>query len=256
MKSYKIGIIGPPLAEPEQDKWEALRALAGYGYQGVEGGGLVGETLDESKRNAERLSELGLEAVGTTCSHKKAEELDAAIEHAKALGAPQITTMYGPVESEEQLLEDAKVLEAMSQKCRDAGLRFGYHNHDHEFRSWFRGKGNLMAIEILLEAAPTLSLELDIGWVASGGCDPLQFIRRYPDRIGSLHLRDLADTSPRGQFTGLGLGSARVFECVECAAANGVRWMIVEIGKKGLNGLTPFEGAVAGIFNLRTAGLR
>lgn len=255
MKSHRIGIIGPPLRHPDQDRREAWAEMARWGYAGIESGSLAGETLDETKANREHLESLGLAVAGIGCSHRDPDKLASAIEHASVLGTKNITTFYGPVESEEQLIAEAEVLEGMAQQCADAGLKFCYHNHDHEFRNTFRGKGNVNAIDILLEEAPHLFLELDIGWCHSGGVDPLYLIRRHPERIGALHLRDIGDRSPRGRFTMLGLGLTPVFGCIEAAAAHGVEWMIVEMGRNGPGSLNGFEGAVGTILNLRAAGL-
>ena len=56
---------------------------------------------------------------------------------------------------------------------RDAGLGFGWHNHDFEFKAARRRLGRRWRSS---KAAPT-SMEADIAWVVRGGADPLQWIK-------------------------------------------------------------------------------
>jgi sugar phosphate isomerase/epimerase len=74
-------------------------------------------------------------------------------------------------------------------------LRFAYHNHDFEF---LRYDGR-MAIEWLFDAAPSAQLgwEADLGWVRRAGEDPMHWVRRYADRLVSIHAKDIAPDGPR-----------------------------------------------------------
>jgi len=251
--SYRIGLIGLVGDELKADRWGTLAMLAQYGYQGVEGGFLVGDSRQETVDNRKRLNDLGMECVALSCKHFTPELLDAAIENAHALGVEYIVTYWGPAESEEQLKRDAEVLEDMAQKCRGEGLTYCYHNHEHEFTNRFGPKGTVYALEILMENAPSLSIELDVAWCHFGGMDPVKYLRQIGSRVPIVHVKDFSDDNIRGRFTAVGTGVVNCMGCIEAAAAQGAKWMVVEQDKP--NNLTGMESAIAGILNIREAGL-
>lgn len=87
----------------------------------------------------------------------------------------------------------AKRLEAACARVTDAGLRFGWHNHHWEFMPLSGGE---IAMELMLEHAPSIEWEMDVAWVVRGGGDPLAYISKYADRITTAHVKDIA---PQGE---------------------------------------------------------
>ncbi|ASJ73813.1 sugar phosphate isomerase/epimerase family protein [Granulosicoccus antarcticus] len=81
----------------------------------------------------------------------------------------------------------------MGKPVRDAGLGFGWHNHDFEFLPLDDGT---LPIEYLLEAAPQIELELDLAWVHVAGQNPVNWIKRLTGQILAVHLKDCA---PEGE---------------------------------------------------------
>ena len=89
--------------------------------------------------------------------------------------------------------------------CKEAGLIFGYHNHDFEFKRivkpedadkrtspWFpRGD---QIIDLFIEGTdPSLvTFELDVYWTVRGGNDPLEYLKKHPKRIAAVHIKDTA----------------------------------------------------------------
>lgn len=75
------------------------------------------------------------------------------------------------------------------------GFKVGYHNHNLEFRPIGRTSG----WDILLaECDPRLvSFELDLGWVATAGLDPVRELRRLHGRVRLLHVKDVAAGNPQ-----------------------------------------------------------
>ena len=80
-------------------------------------------------------------------------------------------------------------LNTLARRYGDAGLSFGWHNHEFEFQPLADGS---MPMDILLGEAPDLSWEADLAWIARGGQAPLAYITRYADRINALHVKDIA----------------------------------------------------------------
>ena len=66
----------------------------------------------------------------------------------------------------------------------------GYHNHNLEFAPI----GETTGWEVLMaEADPDLvKVELDLGWVAQAGLDPVAELNKLGDRVISLHVKDVA----------------------------------------------------------------
>lgn len=83
----------------------------------------------------------------------------------------------------------AKRLEEACKKVNDAGLRFGWHNHHWEFMPL---PGGEIAMELILEHAPSIEWEMDVAWVVRGGADPMDWIARHADRITTAHVKDIA----------------------------------------------------------------
>ncbi|MCE7797990.1 sugar phosphate isomerase/epimerase [Sphingobium sufflavum] len=69
------------------------------------------------------------------------------------------------------------------------GISLGYHNHNVEFMKV--GEGTAWDI-LVRETDPALvSFEVDIGWIAAAGLDPVAFLRRHKGRVRQLHVKDL-----------------------------------------------------------------
>ena len=87
----------------------------------------------------------------------------------------------------------AKRLEEACKKVNDAGLRFGWHNHHWEFMPL---PGGEIAMELILEHAPSIDWEADIAWIVRGNADPIAWINAHANRITTAHVKDIA---PEGE---------------------------------------------------------
>ena len=70
-------------------------------------------------------------------------------------------------------------LEEAGKSIRDAGLNFGWHNHDFELKSLI---GNALPLDLILRGKE-LVLELDLAWVFVAGHRPSDLVRKYSDRL-------------------------------------------------------------------------
>ena len=125
------------------------------------------------------------------------DDLDTVLETAKTLG---MARLFCPALPPEQRVTDPAAwgdvggrLETIGARVRDAGLRFGWHNHDFEFVACSNGR---LPMDILLESAPSIEWEADIAWIVRGGQDPLAWIDRYAACITTAHVKDIA---PKGE---------------------------------------------------------
>jgi sugar phosphate isomerase/epimerase len=111
------------------------------------------------------------------------------------------------------------------------GLKLAYHNHNVEFRRY----GAQTAYDLLLaETDPRLvRFEMDIGWVAAAGVDPMPLLRAHPHRFKLAHIKDLkASTVPnhalRMDPADVGAGSLDWRRILPLAYEVGVRHFYVE----------------------------
>lgn len=75
------------------------------------------------------------------------------------------------------------------EECQAAGLKFGYHNHDFEFK---QDQGQTLYDILLVNTDPELVImEMDLGWVVASGRDPLEYFKNYEGRFKLWHLKDM-----------------------------------------------------------------
>jgi sugar phosphate isomerase/epimerase len=99
--------------------------------------------------------------------------LDYRLQMAKTLGATHDTL---------ELSEDPKVLERLGAFGVKHGVRIGYHTHL---------QGRLDAFDEALRLSPANALNVDCGhfWAANGS-SAIPLLKRFPDRVASIHLKD------------------------------------------------------------------
>jgi sugar phosphate isomerase/epimerase len=172
--------------------WDKIIAkLAELGYRQVEGfGGIYADPAGLAKM---------LKGAGLTMPSGHfgldALEKDTAksLATARTLG---IKAIYCPHIAAPERPKDAagwrkfgERLAAIGKKVEAAGFEFGWHNHDFEFVKLADGSTPMQAI---LDAAPDIGWEADIAWIARGGADPFDWIKRYASRITAVHVKDIA----------------------------------------------------------------
>jgi sugar phosphate isomerase/epimerase len=89
----------------------------------------------------------------------------------------------------------ADELSDIGRKLKANGIGFGYHNHNFEFAK----AGDSTGFDIIVQHSdPTAtSIELDVGWAAAAGQDPVALFQKYPGRFTGMHIKDIkATTTP------------------------------------------------------------
>jgi sugar phosphate isomerase/epimerase len=83
----------------------------------------------------------------------------------------------------------AALINPVAVALKPRGVHVGYHNHNMEFAPI----GKTTGWDILLrEFDPAVELEIDVGWIATAGLDPVAFLKRHSGRVSQLHLKDVA----------------------------------------------------------------
>lgn len=79
----------------------------------------------------------------------------------------------------------------------DAGLKFGYHNHNMEFKDL----GGYYPMDILFEKT-SWNFILDVGWVDFAGADAVKAVEKYASRLQYVHLKDFRPAKEEGEAGG------------------------------------------------------
>ena len=125
----------------------------------------------------------------------------------------------------------AAMLNEKAAALKPLGIALGYHNHNMEFAP----QGDTTGWEILVaETDPALvSFELDLGWVASAGHDPVTELGKLAGRVGFAHVKDVGEGNEPNFALGtkpcsVGAGTLDWATILPAAAAAGVEHFYVE----------------------------
>jgi sugar phosphate isomerase/epimerase len=147
-----------------------------------------------------------------------------------AAGAAGLAKVAGMM-TENHWKQLAGQLNTIGGKLKKSGLGFGYHNHNVEFVP----VGGKTAFEILMaETDPALvTFELDIGWAAAAGLDPVALFNKHAGRFRLAHMKDVkASTTANFEFkmdpTEVGAGKLDWAKILPAAYKAGVRKFFVE----------------------------
>jgi sugar phosphate isomerase/epimerase len=200
-----------------------LARIAAIGYRHVEVSGYYGHTAKELRTACDRhgLACRSMHAQGQPVrapGDATFTDMSRLIDDAKTLGVQHVVlpipplridfrgnslTMNSFMDAVRSLTLDdwkacAALLNEKGEQLARAGLRIAYHNHNIEFKP----VGDTTPYEILMqETHPTIvSFEVDVGWVASAGLDPIALLRRHRGRFQLMHVKD-QKSSTKANYT-------------------------------------------------------
>ncbi|WP_299166577.1 sugar phosphate isomerase/epimerase [uncultured Arthrobacter sp.] len=196
-----------------------LASLADFGYTKVELAGLYGRTADSMRSTLDSLG------ITPSSSHDGISSSPAALEtkiaNAVTLGQTHINVPYLASSAADDWRRWADQMNVEAAAAREAGLKYGYHNHAHEFTTDLGGGVTPWDIFTSRLDPKLVHLEVDLYWAVTGGvgvgaADPIQFaidtIHQAPQKVLQYHVKD-RDSS--GDFADLGTGTidfARIFQ--------------------------------------------
>lgn len=214
------------LQEALDDLEGTVGRIAELGFAGVETYGLWDAYSPSQIRRA--LSNSGLELASAHAPFPAGADARRILDENAELGA---RTLVWSMEREEFDSLDAltaglvRVNEA-AENAAEYGMTIAYHNHFAEFSQTFEGR---QAYDWLVERLdPRVSLELDLYWVALGGADPAEVLRRFGGRVRFIHVKDGPVTS-YGNDVLVPVGQGAVDMASALSAAGSVEWHIVEL---------------------------
>ena len=130
----------------------------------------------------------------------------------------------------------AALLNERAGALKPLGISLGYHNHNVEFAPLGNSsRGKTTGWEILMrETDPALvHFEIDTGWIATAGLDPVEFLRKHRGRVAQLHVKDVAAGNTANFALAMkpaevGSGTLDWAKILPAAYAAGVRHFYVE----------------------------
>ncbi len=185
-----------------------MKYVSKVGYEYIEGYGLGTDGMFLKKISASHyarvIKDLGMELKATHCTYSSADKAGKMIDAAKEAGMEYLIVPGIPGNLRETLdgwKEIADNFNKLGEKCREAGLKFAYHNHAFEFQKM----DGVIPQELLIESTETdlVDFEADLFWVTKGDYDPMKLIKKYPGRIKLFHVKD---ATPELEATTVGAG--------------------------------------------------
>ncbi|MCG6190367.1 sugar phosphate isomerase/epimerase family protein [Maribellus maritimus] len=167
-------------------------------------------------------------------------------DHAK-LGVNTLVQPGMPqIENHDDAAIVCEVFNKAGEIAKDAGIRWGYHNHNHEFERVVKEEDKAkqtnrwmpvgdVIYDLMLEGTdPNLVFfEMDVYWTVMGQNDPLEYFEKYAGRFPVLHIKDRSVLGQSGM-----MNFKNIFTK---AYENGLDEYFVEL--EGIrSGMTQFEG--------------
>ncbi len=137
----------------------------------------------------------------------KDDSLKAIMDAEASIGGQYFTIASAHVEEKKGIDGFKKVandFNKVAEMAKSAGLKFAYHNHNHEFVKF----GDAIGYNTYLKETDKnlVDFELDLYWVVRSGNDPIQLFKENPSRFTMWHIKDM-DKSNAELNTEVGNGS-------------------------------------------------
>ena len=154
--------------------------------------------------------------------------LQETIEAARIIGHQYLICAYLPAEERRSLDDYRKLIDLLNrvgEQFKQAGIQFGYHNHDFEFAP----VEDRIPYDLILAGtdAQLVKMEMDLYWITKAGYSPLAYFQKYPGRFSLIHIKDM-DKTPRRFFTEVGRGIINFRPILAAAHQAGVEHYFIE----------------------------
>ena len=212
---------------------DALKRCSDMGYKGAQlsaVGCMNGDNPEVSAQQARAM----LDDAGVSCiaTHRPwdalVNETEKEIEFHQTLGCDfaaigGIPKEYGrTLEGYRKFVADALPVIA---KLKDAGIRFGHHNHSHEFQKF---DGMWLEDVLIDEGGDDLMMELDLYWVEHAGVNCVRVLERCHGRVPVIHIKDKEVLADGPTIAPIGEGNMDWARILPACDAAGVDWIAIE----------------------------
>ncbi|MDR1722393.1 MAG: sugar phosphate isomerase/epimerase [Tannerella sp.] len=186
----------------EEGIQKVLETVAPMGYKYLEpasysDGKLYGLAPADLKK---RCDDLGLKLVSSHLSRNISDDHDAdmawwnrAVDAHNEAGMKYMIMPSAPLRGEGATIDNIKrygdYFNEIGLITAGASITFGYHNHNFEFDNKIEGTP---VYDLLLQStSPShVVFQLDVYWIKIGGFEPVDYMKKYSNRIRVLHIKD------------------------------------------------------------------
>ena len=202
-KNKTIGIqLYSVMDAVSKDPKQSIERLAKMGYNAcelVQWGGdpkVFGLTAEEFKALCDKN---GMEIIST---HSSIQEDPAKEEEVmqrwrqlfeiqkKCGGRYFVIPSYGVDYTVKDVQRMCDYFNRVGKVASEYGLKLGYHNHANEFKK-LKDSDKVMWEYLVENTDPEyVCFELDVYWCTKGGKSPVDYLKKYPNRIELLHVKD------------------------------------------------------------------
>lgn len=210
-----------------------LAQVRAAGYTVAEAAGFYDKSASEFRGSMDKA---GIRCISAHYTLSLLEtQLDALMDYAHGIGLEyMICSSSGgmhrdPNAKGPQTLDDwrwiAGEFNRIGEKVKAGGMTFGVHNHIPEFAVF---DGTVVYDELLRLTDPKLVVfEMDAGWVSAAGHDPIEYLKRSPERFPLMHVKDVARGAD-GKFHSAVLGRGKMDYAPIMRAATGLKQYFIE----------------------------
>ncbi len=181
--------------ECEKDLPGTISAVGKMGYKGVEFAGYYGR---DAKALRQMLDAAGLKCCGTHISLDTllGDQLPKTVEFNQTLGnrfliVPGLPPKY--TKTHQGWQEAARQFNELADAVKPHGMRVGYHNHTIEFTPL---DGELPWDTFFGHTQRAVIMQFDTGNAMQGGGHAVDFLKKYPGRAASMHVKPFSKTKP------------------------------------------------------------
>ena len=256
----------------KKDPEGTLKKLAAIGYKYVEAAGYAdrkfyGYSIPDFKKLLKATGlkmESGHSFLGSEQWDKSTndftDEWKHSIEDAAAVGMKYLISPgvdEGLCKTMDSFRHYMNMFDKTGELCKKSGIRFAFHNEDYEFNHRLEGK---LIYDLILQTTNKNLVwqQMDIGNMYEPGGRALHFLKEYPGRFFSMHVKDEMkrdSPGPDGKLyenTVLGKGVMPVKEIIDYARKTGTRYFIIE--QEDYQDKTPLECAAADLKKMKSWG--
>lgn len=238
-----------------QNPADVLKVVADAGYDAVE---LYGADYQRDPAELRRLlDDHGLRCAGahTPLSRLQGDQFQATVDFAATVGfnyliVPGLGEQY--TKTLDGWRKAADEISFASERLSNFDCRTGYHNHWIEFTPLADEASDDLPWDVFFSRADaSVIMQFDTGNALRGSADvnPAEYIKRYPGRAQSVHLKDYSRAT--GADTVIGQGQVDFKNLLPlCAGVGDTRWFVIEHENEKVDALNAVVDCMKGLKTL------
>jgi sugar phosphate isomerase/epimerase len=212
-----------------QDFKGTLKALAEMGFDGVEFAGEFGPYNNDVKGLKSFLDSIDLKVSGAHVSFEQLNEknFDETVAFYQQLNLDTLIIGWDERAWHPQgIKEVVSLLNQLDKKLAPYQLKTGFHNHAHEFDDF---QGTTYWDYLAVNTSDSVVLQQDVGWTTYAGKDPVEYVKKYPNRTLTTHYKVRIPEGVTGKLPIIGQDTIDWLNLLKAnISVGGTKWIVVE----------------------------